>query len=268
MPRIRQVKPEYFRHEELQKLGTTTMLFFAGLWTQADKAGNFYWKPSQLKLDILPFIDYDPGISLEALWKTGFVIPYTGSDGKRYGHIPTFEQHQRFFGTEATSKPRFPDFIDGEGYQGNSMEIPSKPQGNHLDRGLRVKGNGNRVKGIGNIYDEKFEEFWKIYPTRNGKKVGRKTSRDLFFKQQPEDFDWIIANAKNYGIGNAFPKDPERFLKNEFWKDWDEPMKGENNGTIRGNFKPTRQERLNADATRILAERRAREQATVNQGSV
>jgi hypothetical protein len=145
MPRIRQIKPEFFRHEELQKLGPIPMLVFAGLWCQCDKAGNFPWKPNQLKLDILPFIDFDFGSTMETLWKSGEVIRYSGEDGKEYGHIPSFCRHQRFFGTEVVSKPRFPAYLDGRKHHGSTMEAPWKPLGSLLDRGLGV--SGLRVKG-------------------------------------------------------------------------------------------------------------------------
>ena len=69
----------------------------------------------------------------------------------------------------------------------------------------------------------KFQEFWSVYPKRNGKKVGKKATLDNFKKIPVEELDRVIRNAKNYGIKNDYAKDPERFLKKDFWKDWDEP---------------------------------------------
>lgn len=143
MARIRNIKPEFFRHEKLQSLGPIPMLVFAGLWCQCDKAGNFQWRPSQLKLDILPFIDFDFGSTLEALRKSGEVIAYSGLDGKPYGHIPTFIEHQRFFGSEAKSKPRFPSFLEGK----ECLEFPSNFQGSNLDRGSWKLEVGNKEVG-------------------------------------------------------------------------------------------------------------------------
>lgn len=146
MARIRTIKPEFFRHEVLQGLGPIPMLFFTGLWTQADKAGNFPWRPAQLKLDILPFIEYDVSSTLEVLRIPGFVIPYTGDDGKAYGHIPNFDTHQRFFGSEIKSPPRFPAFsaIKQEKealkvYQGSTLEVPRT-----VESGIRNQENGIR----------------------------------------------------------------------------------------------------------------------------
>lgn len=150
MARIRNIKPEFFRHETLQNLGPITMLVFQGLWCQSDKAGNFPWRPSQLKLDILPFIEYDLGSSLEALRKTGFIIPYNGTDGKAYGHIPNFTDHQRFSGTELKSGPKYPAFLEEKQalevprkFQGSTEEVSSKQQG-RTELGVRTLEIGVR----------------------------------------------------------------------------------------------------------------------------
>lgn len=124
------------------------MLVFAGLWTQADKAGNFPWRPAQIKLDILPFIEYDLGSSLEALRKTGFISPYTGSDGKAYGHIHNFDTHQRFFGSEVKLPPRYPAFLEEK----QNQEVPRNPQGSAEEVPriveLGIRSIGDRSKGI------------------------------------------------------------------------------------------------------------------------
>jgi hypothetical protein len=141
MPRIRNIKPEFFRHESLQKDGPIAMLVFAGLWTQCDKEGNFRWDAAQLKLDILPFIDFDMGSTLEALGKSVKIIEYFGSDGKRYGNIPTFKEHQRISGKEVSASPRFPLYLQG-------MEATGKHPGSNreakgiLDLGLRSSDLG------------------------------------------------------------------------------------------------------------------------------
>jgi hypothetical protein len=101
--RIRGVKPELFRHEGLQELGSLAMLVFIGLFTQADYEGRFVWKPRQLKLDILPFIDYNIEETLDALRGGGFITRYE-VDGRSYGVIPKFRKHQYTTGKEPASK--------------------------------------------------------------------------------------------------------------------------------------------------------------------
>lgn len=112
MARIRTIKPDFFRDEDLQDVeaahpGKYTMLVFAGLWGHCDKAGRFRWLPRTLKLDILPFLQFDMDETLGILQEAGFVRRYEVG-GKVYGVIPTFAQHQRIGGKEAQEPERFP----------------------------------------------------------------------------------------------------------------------------------------------------------------
>ncbi len=97
MPRIRTVKPDLFRHEELFEAEISYNLplriAFVGLFTCCDREGRFRWKPRILKLDILPFDDIDFTLVLEALVNSGFIQKYI-YDGKEYGIIPSWHRHQ------------------------------------------------------------------------------------------------------------------------------------------------------------------------------
>jgi len=108
MARIRTIKPEFFRHEELQDLETAnpgkfTMLVFAALWGHCDNQGVFVYRPRQLKLDILPYLNFNMEETLAILEESGFITSFT-DDGKDYGHIPTFLNHQNLNGKEATAE--------------------------------------------------------------------------------------------------------------------------------------------------------------------
>lgn len=106
------MKPELFRHEKLQDVeaespGHYVMLVFIGLFTQCDKNGVFLWKPRQLKLDILPFLDFNMDDSLALLCEAGFVSRMIHGENE-YGVVLKFKEHQRITGKEAQEKPRFP----------------------------------------------------------------------------------------------------------------------------------------------------------------
>jgi len=112
MARIRTVKPSFFRHEGLQDLeaanpGKYPMLVFEGLWGHCDKAGRFEWRPRMLKLDILPFLNFDMTETLNLLVASGFIRRYS-ADGGEYGVIPSFEDHQRINGKEAQEPEMYP----------------------------------------------------------------------------------------------------------------------------------------------------------------
>ncbi len=98
MSRIRTVKPELFKHEELFDAeldsGLPLRLAFIGLFTVADCEGRFKWRPRTLKLDVLPHDSVDFSAVLNALEAGGFIQSYT-VNGQRYGYIPSFGKHQQ-----------------------------------------------------------------------------------------------------------------------------------------------------------------------------
>lgn len=97
MGRIRTIKPEFFKHEQLfdaeKESGLPLRLSYAGLWTQADRAGRFAWRPRQLKTDILPYEEVDFERVLGALVASGHIEKYE-IDGVTYGRIRSFGRHQ------------------------------------------------------------------------------------------------------------------------------------------------------------------------------
>jgi hypothetical protein len=95
--RIRTIKPDIGKHEELWDLGQSTGLpvyqAFTLLWCYADREGRFEWRPRSLKTDILPYWDGDFSRVLDALATRGFIVKYACGD-REFGVIPTFSKHQ------------------------------------------------------------------------------------------------------------------------------------------------------------------------------
>ena len=124
MARIRTIKPEFFRHEELyaaeKETGLPLRVAYAGLWTAADREGRFKWSPKQLKLDCLPYDDVDFSRVLDALTTRGFVVRYA-SEGREYGAIPSWKAHQVINNREQASV------------------IPEHNENNDLTRAPRVR---------------------------------------------------------------------------------------------------------------------------------
>lgn len=153
MARIRTIKPEFFRHEQLQDAeianpGAYVMLVFAGLWGHCDSKGRFEWRPRQLKLDILPFLDFQMAKTLEILRDIGMVKHYTIS-GKEYGEIASFEKHQRITGKEAT---------EGEKHPGNNGETLGKDQSFtnvQEGKGREEEGKRKETEAIASVVADK-----------------------------------------------------------------------------------------------------------------
>jgi hypothetical protein len=145
MPRIRTVKPDFFRDETLQDLEVShsdlkPMLTFEALWCHSDKSGNFLWNPRVLHLDILPFIQFDLGASLVLLSEAGLLSPYDGADGKKYGHIHNFSKHQRINGKEAQEPAKFPEYQTGS--IGEVYEKHPVALGREGNKEMEMEGKG------------------------------------------------------------------------------------------------------------------------------
>ncbi len=155
MSRIRSIKPEFFRHETLQDLevahpGAHPMLVFAGLWTECDKQGVFPWRPRQLHLDILPFIDFDFEEALKLLEDVDEIRHFTAEDGHEYGFIPTFNVHQRISGEEKTASAKYPEpSLDAKTQKHDrSKEEACQKQDGSTSGGGSCPGKG-KGKGVG-----------------------------------------------------------------------------------------------------------------------
>lgn len=125
MARIRTVKPELFRHEDLFELeqfsGLPIRISFIALFTACDREGRFKWRPRQLKLDCLPYDEIDFSRVLDALMTRGFIKKYIVS-GVEYGCIPSFTSHQIINNRESESK--IPSIDDADEQIEANQEIP------------------------------------------------------------------------------------------------------------------------------------------------
>lgn len=94
MAHKREIKPQFFRNEELADLSRDHRLVFIGLWTIADKQGVLEDRPRRIHADLFP---YDPDLGLEKvlhdLTQAGFLRRY-GSNVKCI-EIVNFTKHQR-----------------------------------------------------------------------------------------------------------------------------------------------------------------------------
>lgn len=234
MARIRTIKPEFFRHEGLQDLerdnpGSYVMLAFAGLWTLCDKAGRFEWKPRTIKLDVLPFLDFDMGTTLTLLERFSYVRRYE-VDGKLYGVIPSFEEHQRINGKEAQEPARHPEpveFIEPHAERSNG-EATGKQLRSQEGKGREREKEGEKEgKGNGSLattaapprppaverQQSKTEAIWQAYssaysaaygaePVRNAKVNGQLANivDRIGAEDAPAVTAWFVQHRKRWYV--------------------------------------------------------------------
>lgn len=96
MARIRTVKPDFWRDEDLSKVSAEAALLAIGLLNHADDEGYFNANPKLIESDVFPLRELSGSVTvlIEELRGIGYVKVFSGSDGKRYGHVVNFEKHQ------------------------------------------------------------------------------------------------------------------------------------------------------------------------------
>jgi hypothetical protein len=109
MARARNIKPGFFKNEDLAELDPFARLLFIGLWTIADRAGRLEDRPKRIKAELFPYDNVDVDELLKELKNFGFILRYT-AEGMKYISIPKFTIHQNPHKNESPSViPPFKD---------------------------------------------------------------------------------------------------------------------------------------------------------------
>jgi hypothetical protein len=115
--RMRNVRPEFFKHEGLGELPPIVRLLFIGLWCLADRDGRLKDRAKRIKAEVLPYDEVDLDASLALLASRRFIQRYA-AEGERYIAIPSWKKYQRLSGKELESKSEIP------APQGSTGEAP------------------------------------------------------------------------------------------------------------------------------------------------
>lgn len=102
--RARNIKPGFFKNEELASCSPICRLLFIGLWCMADREGRLEKRPLRIKAEIFPYENsLDINGELTVLERLGFVRSYVIGTNE-YLQVVHFLDHQRPHHTEAKSK--------------------------------------------------------------------------------------------------------------------------------------------------------------------
>jgi hypothetical protein len=128
--RSRNLKPGFFKNEDLAELGFDAMILFQGLWCLADKEGRLEDRPRRIRIEVFPYHDLDVDKVLSRLCIGGFINRYE-VDGERYIQVVNFKKHQTPHPREKTSTiPPCPEKAMPRHDQGTTQEEPRHDQGN------------------------------------------------------------------------------------------------------------------------------------------
>jgi len=136
MARARNIKPGFFKNEELVNLPFEVRLFFIGLWTLADREGRLEDRPKKIKMEIFPGDNVDVLDCLDKLEKSGFIHRYEIEEYK-YIQIVNFLKHQNPHHKEAPSTIPESGAIPRQAL-GINGESPEKARDNPADSGFLV----------------------------------------------------------------------------------------------------------------------------------
>jgi hypothetical protein len=228
--RIRTIKPEFFRHENLfdaeEETGLPLRIAFVGLWCASDREGRFKWRPRTLKSEILPFDDVDFSRVLDALATRGFIVKYASETGE-FGHIPTFTTHQVINNREKDSI--LPDPLNCKGFDAcltRESRVDDAGKGERKGR----EGKGKEQDSCPQA-DEKalLLEIWNLAPSKSRTRSSKKKVFDAWRRvpknARPTPLDLITA-IKAWASCEDWTKDGGQFapglhlwIKDQKWED-------------------------------------------------
>jgi hypothetical protein len=144
MARIRTIKPEFWRHEELSELPEATHMLAAALLNYADDDGFFNANPRLVQAECCPL--REPSVSVQdsliSLAHIGYIQLGSGPDGKRYGRIPSFLEHQRINRATPSKIKELDISWDVSLPTHTHITEESLPEGKGRERGKEWEGKG------------------------------------------------------------------------------------------------------------------------------
>lgn len=289
--RIRSIKPEIFDDEDLwdlaQETGLPVLQAFVGLWCYADREGRFEWRPRALKSKILPYWDGDMRLALEALASRSFIIRYT-VNGKNYGYVRTFKEHQQINNKEPASTLPPPELHatasrdprDDNANPDTDDPPSSLPEGNGKGREGNGKGTG-RGKVASATRDQPSPEPTApvdaqgvpvMHHTLDGWDEPPELEDDALMAGVPREFYRDrLKKLRNTKIGGRHGvRDRTEYVRDLFpqWRTWAEQERAAQAGNKHARAGPEDRLQRQADRVQMLREQEAEEERRAAAGGV
>lgn len=210
MARSRNIKPGFYKNEDLAECSIWARFIFPGLWMMADREGRLEYRPKRIKGELLPYDNEDVEPLLNELQRFGFILIYE-AQGAKFIQIIKFGTHQNPHYKEAPSTIPAPDgWVDNPELDAQSSNDEPEADGSMIDGEARGKpeADGSIEGGVaarmiggstGLIPDsgflipdsvpkprssrddlaEPFRKFWQSYPRKVSKAEAEKAYRKL-----------------------------------------------------------------------------------------
>lgn len=230
--RIRSIRPEFWRSEDVKKYPRDVRLLFVGLWSYVDDNGVGVDDYRQIAADLFP-LDDDPMEVREyvreglARLSRGLQITRYEVTGKRYLLVTNFDNHQKVDRPGKSRYPR-PEELPTSGDDGPKFGHPddSRDLRDSLDAGEGEKGRrgeGEKHSATPASQPDLFDAFWDAYPRKVGKAAAEKAWPKAVKKLDAER----LVKAAGYWAGlwqhaktdKQFIPHPATWLNGKRWDD-------------------------------------------------
>ena len=197
MPRIRQIKHDFYLDEELAGCSRDARLLFPGLWILADRAGRLEDRPARIKVQVFPYDDDIGTAEVDKLLtelSKHFILRYE-CKGKRLIQIVNFCKHQHCHVREPQSE--IPEPIQVKKTKKARCKPGASPVQEPVENPSGPAASGVLSNGVLSIEEPQtgaspvsraapsevlFDDFWKNYP----RKVGRQEAVKAWKKIKPD----------------------------------------------------------------------------------
>lgn len=232
--RIRSIKPEFWRSDDISALEWDERLLFVGLWSYVDDNGVGIDKLSSIAADLFASdLERNPpetfarvSRGLQQLATAGRIVRYS-VESRPYLEVVNWDKHQRI---DRPNKPRFPRSDTGTAEIRDTLaRVAAKEASGTGEQGNRgteeqvdMSTDGGRVDAPRSIYSDTFLEWWQVYPRKESKGDAWKAWEQLRKAKQLPAVDDLKAAAKSYAArGNEpqFLKLPGGWLRDRKWED-------------------------------------------------
>jgi hypothetical protein len=120
--RTRDLRPGFFKNEQLARCDVYARILFEALWCLADREGRLEDRPGKIRAEAFPYeAELDADALLWQLHAAGLALRYVASDGRALIELPTFARHQNPYRHEKPSE------LPALGDAGSALRPPNNP---------------------------------------------------------------------------------------------------------------------------------------------
>ena len=199
--RIRTVKPEFWSNEKLSECSESAHMFAAALLNYCDDEGYFNANPKLIQAALYPL--REPSVSVHGMLTELSNIDYLrlgdGSDGRRYGWVVNFTDHQKINRPSQSKIKHLAEFTESSVRTNGTISESSLPEHGSGNRdqgtGIKDQGTGIPARDTKTKRATQMPDDW--IPNERHKELSIELGVDL--QREEEHFrDYCLAHQKTY----------------------------------------------------------------------